>query len=259
MNTLPIYYVNAFTSTPFSGNPAAVILLDKWLPDDTLLKLANEIGLPETAFLVADHIRWFTPKVEVPLCGHATLATAFVLKMINKAPATSFKFHSLSGELTVSCHSSSFTLDFPQVPASLNPTIKPSLEAALNIDIEEVWQSHDRYTCFVADPNRVIDYQPDFNAITQLHLPGVILTAKGNAPFDFISRFFAPRKGVNEDPVTGTSHCVLAPIWAKKLNKDKLNARQVSARGGNIQCELKQDRLLLTGDAVLFLTGEITF
>lgn len=146
-------------------------MLDKWLPDDTLLKLANEIGLPETAFLVANHIRWFTPKVEVPLCGHATLATAFVLKTINKAPATSFKFHSLSGELTVSCHSSSFTLDFPQVPASLNPTIKPSLETALNIDIEEVWQSHDRYTCFVADPNKVIDYQPDFNAITQLPLP----------------------------------------------------------------------------------------
>ncbi len=111
----------------------------------------------------------------------------------------------------------------------------------------------------MADPNKVIDYQPDFNAITQLPLPGVILTAKGYAPFDFISRFFAPRKGVNEDPVTGTSHCVLAPIWAKKLNKDKLNARQVSARGGNIQCELKQERLLLTGDAVLFLTGEITF
>lgn len=111
----------------------------------------------------------------------------------------------------------------------------------------------------MADPNKVIAYQPDFNAITQLPLPGVILTAKGYAPFDFISRFFAPRKGVNEDPVTGTSHCVLAPIWAKKLNKDKLNARQVSARGGNIQCELKQERLLLTGDAVLFLTGEITF
>ncbi|MEQ4922463.1 PhzF family phenazine biosynthesis protein [Proteus hauseri] len=259
MAVLPIYYVNAFSSTPFSGNPAAVILLDKWLPDTTLLTLANEINLPETAFLVGNHIRWFTPKVEVPLCGHATLATAFVLKTIKKMPETLFTFDSLSGELAVSCHSSSFTLDFPQVPATIDEEIKAQLEADLAIKIDEVWVSHDRYTCLVSTPETVINYQPNFGKISQLPLPGIILTAKGHAPFDFVSRFFAPKKGVNEDPVTGTSHCVLAPIWGEKLNKTQLNARQVSKRGGNILCELKNKRILLTGEATLFLQGSITF
>ena len=259
MAVLPIYYVNAFSSTSFSGNPAAVILLDTWLPDSTLLALANEINLPETAFLVGDHIRWFTPKIEVPLCGHATIATAFVLKTIKQSPASLFKFNSLSGELSVSCHSSSFTLDFPQISATKNEHIKAQLESDLAIKIDEVWISHDRYTCFVSDPETVINYQPNFDKIIQLPLPGVILTAKGYAPFDFISRFFAPKKGVNEDPVTGTSHCVLAPIWGEKLNKTQLNARQVSKRGGNIFCELKNKRILLTGEAALFLQGSITF
>ncbi|NBM55846.1 PhzF family phenazine biosynthesis isomerase [Proteus sp. G2669] len=259
MTVLPIYYVNAFSSTPFSGNPAAVVLLEEWLPDATLITLASEINLPETAFLVDDHIRWFTPKIEVPLCGHATLATAFVLKTIKHAPDNLFKFHSLSGELTVSCQDSFFTLDFPTIPATLNNGIKSQLETQLNLIINEVWQAHDRYVCFLSDPKTVINYQPDFTQIAQLDLPGVIITAKGNKPFDFISRFFAPVKGVNEDPVTGTSHCVLAPIWSNKLNKKQLHARQVSKRGGNIDCELKNGRILLTGDATLFLAGEITF
>lgn len=259
MTVLPIYYVNAFSSDPFSGNPAAVILLKEWLPDSTLLALANEINLPETAFLVGDHIRWFTPKVEVPLCGHATLATAFVLKRIKQLPETLFRFQSLSGELSVSCEETHFTLNFPQVSARLNHQIKAQLETTLALKIEEVWQSHDRYICFISDPDTVIHYQPNFIQIAQLSLPGVILTAKGHAPFDFISRFFAPTKGVNEDPVTGTSHCVLAPIWSQKLNKQQMNARQVSARGGNILCELKNNRILLTGEATLFLKGEITF
>lgn len=259
MTVLPIYYVNAFSSTPFSGNPAAVVLLEEWLPDATLITLASEINLPETAFLVDDHIRWFTPKIEVPLCGHATLATAFVLKTIKHAPDNLFKFHSLSGELTVSCQDSFFTLDFPTIPATLNNGIKSQLETQLNLTINEVWQVRDRYVCFLSDPERVINYQPDFTQIAQLDLPGVIITAKGNEPFDFISRFFAPVKGVNEDPVTGTSHCILAPIWSDKLNKKQLHARQVSKRGGNIDCELKNGRILLTGDATLFLAGEITF
>lgn len=259
MTVLPIYYVNAFSSTPFSGNPMTVVLLEEWLPDATLITLASEINLPETAFLVDDHIRWFTPKIEVPLCGHATLATAFVLKTIKHAPDNLFKFHSLSGELTVSCQDSFFTLDFPTIPATLNNGIKSQLETQLNLIINEVWQAHDRYVCFLSDPKTVINYQPDFTQIAQLDLPGVIITAKGNKPFDFISRFFAPVKGVNEDPVTGTSHCVLAPIWSDKLNKKQLHARQVSKRGGNIDCELKNGRILLTGDATLFLAGEITF
>ena len=259
MTVLPIYYVNAFSSTPFSGNPAAVVLLEEWLDDTTLITLANEINLPETAFLVGDHIRWFTPKIEVPLCGHATLATAFVLKTVKHAPDNLFKFHSLSGELTVSCQDTFFTLNFPTIPATLNNDIRPSLEEKLALQIDEVWQAHDRYVCFLSDPETVINYQPDFTQIAQLPLPGVIITANGHAPFDFISRFFAPVKGVNEDPVTGTSHCVLAPIWGNKLNKTQLYARQVSKRGGNINCELKNNRLLLTGDATLFLTGKITF
>ncbi|WP_337228222.1 PhzF family phenazine biosynthesis protein [Proteus faecis] len=259
MTVLPIYYVNAFSSQPFSGNPAAVVLLEEWLPDDTLITLANEINLPETAFLVGDHIRWFTPKIEVPLCGHATLATAFVLKTIKQSPNDLFKFQSLSGELTVSSQGSLFTLNFPAIPATLNNDIKSVLEEKLALQIDEIWQAHDRYVCFLSDPETVINYQPDFSQIAQLPLPGVIITAKGHSPFDFISRFFAPVKGVNEDPVTGTSHCVLAPIWGNKLNKKQLQARQVSKRGGNIDCVLKNNRVLLTGEAVLFLTGEITF
>lgn len=259
MTVLPIYYVNAFSSTPFSGNPAAVVLLEEWLPDTTLITLASEINLPETAFLVGNHIRWFTPKIEVPLCGHATLATAFVLKIIKKSPEDIFKFHSLSGELTVSCQDPLFTLDFPAISATLNNEIKSQLETKLALKIDEVWQAPDRYVCFLSDPETVINYQPDFTQIAQLPLPGVIITAKGHAPFDFISRFFAPVKGVNEDPVTGTSHCVLAPIWGNKLNKTQLQARQVSKRGGNIDCELKNNRVLLTGHAALFLTGEIAF
>lgn len=259
MTVLPIYYVNAFSSMPFSGNPAAVVLLEEWLPDDTLITLASEINLPETAFLVGDHIRWFTPKIEVPLCGHATLATAFVLKTIKHSPHDLFKFQSLSGELTVSSQDSLFTLNFPAIPATLNNDIKSVLEEKLALQIDEVWQARDRYVCFLSDPETVTNYQPDFTQIAQLPLPGVIITAKGHAPFDFISRFFAPVKGVNEDPVTGTSHCILAPIWANKLNKTQLQARQVSKRGGNIDCVLKDNRVLLTGDAALFLTGEITF
>ncbi|WP_193016097.1 PhzF family phenazine biosynthesis protein [Proteus sp. FME41] len=259
MTVLPIYYINAFSSASFSGNPAAVILLEEWLPDTTLLALAAEINLPETAFLVGNHIRWFTPKIEVPLCGHATLATAFVLKTIKKSPIDRFKFHSLSGELTVSCQNSFFTLDFPAISATLNNDIKSQLSAKLNLEIDEVWQAHDRYVCFLSDPDTVIHYQPDFTQIAQLPLPGVIITSKGHTPYDFISRFFAPIKGVNEDPVTGTSHCVLAPIWGNKLNKTQLHARQVSKRGGNIACEIKNNRVLLIGNATLFLTGEITF
>ncbi|MCK9782074.1 PhzF family phenazine biosynthesis protein [Proteus columbae] len=259
MTVLPIYYVNAFSSQPFSGNPAAVVLLEEWLPDDTLITLANEINLPETAFLVGNHIRWFTPKIEVPLCGHATLATAFVLKTIKQSPTDLFKFQSLSGDLTVSYQDPFFTLNFPAISATLNNDIKSELEEKLALQIEQVWQARDRYICFLSDPETVINYQPDFAQITQLPLPGVIITAKGHAPFDFISRFFAPVKGVNEDPVTGTSHCVLAPIWGDKLNKTRLQARQVSKRGGNIDCVLKGDRVLLTGDAALFLIGKITF
>ena len=259
MTVLPIYYVNAFSSQPFSGNPAAVVLLEEWLPDDTLITLASEINLPETAFLVGDHIRWFTPKIEVPLCGHATLATAFVLKTIKQSPDDLFKFQSLSGELTVSSQGSLFTLNFPAIPATLNNDIKSVIEEKLALQIDEIWQAHDRYVCFLSDPETVINYQPDFSQIAQLPLPSVIITAKGHSPFDFISRFFAPVKGVNEDPVTGTSHCVLAPIWSNKLNKKQLQARQVSKRGGNIDCALKNNRVLLAGEAVLFLTGEITF
>ncbi|OAT36233.1 PhzF family phenazine biosynthesis protein [Proteus myxofaciens] len=259
MTTLPIYYINAFSASPFSGNPAAVIMLDNWLADEILLKLANEIGLPETAFLVKNHIRWFTPKIEVPLCGHATLATAYVLKVIKHSSDDIFRFQSLSGELTVSSHGDSFTLNFPQVPSTINQQIKKQLECDLDISIEEVWQSHDRYICFLSEPEIVINYQPNFLKIAELPLPGVILTAKGQSPFDYISRFFAPKKGVNEDPVTGTSHCVLTPIWSTKLNKTKLYARQVSSRGGIIACELVDKRILLTGEANLFLKGEITF
>lgn len=257
--SLPIYYVDAFTDTIFHGNPAAIVLLDDWLPDEKLIAIAAEINLSETAFLVGHHIRWFTPKVEVKLCGHATLAAAFVLNEVLKQNNNPLTLTSLSGELTITPNSRGFTLDFPALNSMQSePTQYPQLEEILGVELQELWIAKDRYLCFLENEEQVQSCQPNLFKLSQLPLPGLVITAKSaEQGYDFVSRYFAPAKGVNEDPVTGTSHCAIAPLWANRLNKLQLVGKQLSARGGVMLCELTANRVRLTGKATLFLTGKI--
>ncbi|WFQ80212.1 PhzF family phenazine biosynthesis protein [Xenorhabdus sp. SF857] len=257
MHSYPIYHVDAFTEKLFSGNPAAVVLLDKWPTDETLIAIAAEIGLPETAFLVENHLRWFTPKVEVDLCGHATLATAFVLITHRNIQEKLLTFKSRSGELRVFHQDGVFTLDFPVADCHEENDLIPVIQDALGQNVSTVFASHDRYICVLDSVEQIIHTHPDFNKIAALPLPGLTITALGDSPTDFVSRYFAPAKGVNEDPVTGSSHCVLAPFWGKRLNKTELYARQLSERGGELLCRIDGDRIYLTGKARLFSHGEI--
>ena len=257
--SLPVYYVDAFTDTLFQGNPAAVVLLEKWLPDEQLISIAAEINLSETAFLVGVHIRWFTPIMEVKLCGHATLAASFVLSKIMHHPDNPIIFQSISGELTVSETENTFTLDFPILECKLADNAQyPQLTKILGVEIEQLWLAKDRYICFLSTVEHVKYCQPDMLKLSQLPLPGLTITAKSdNNKVDFVSRYFAPAKGVNEDPVTGTSHCAIAPLWAKRLNKNSLVGHQISARGGLVKCDIENERVKLTGKATLFLSGTI--
>ncbi|OTA17341.1 phenazine biosynthesis protein PhzF, isomerase [Xenorhabdus vietnamensis] len=257
MHSYPIYHVDAFTEKSFSGNPAAVVLLDKWPSDEMLISIAAEIGLPETAFLVENHLRWFTPKVEVDLCGHATLATAFVLITYRNRQDQFLTFKSRSGELRVSHQDGVFTLDFPSADCHEENALIPIIQDALGQNVSAVLVSRDRYICVLDSIEQIINTQPDFDKIAALPLPGLAITALGDSSSDFVSRYFAPAKGVNEDPVTGSSHCVLALFWGKRLNKTELHARQLSERGGELLCRIERDRVYLTGKAKLFSHGEI--
>ncbi|MBD2812254.1 PhzF family phenazine biosynthesis protein [Xenorhabdus sp. Vera] len=257
MHSYPIYQVDAFTEKLFSGNPAAVVLLDKWPTDETLVSIAAEIGLPETAFLVEDQLRWFTPKTEVDLCGHATLATAFVLIEHRNYQSNQLTFQSNSGELRVSHQNGIFTLDFPAVDCHDEKALIPIMQEALRQNVLEVLISRDRYICVLDSVEQIIGTQPHFDKIATLSLPGLAITAIGDSSADFVSRYFSPAKGVNEDPVTGSSHCVLAPFWGKRLNKTELRARQLSERGGELLCRIDGDRVYLTGKATLFSYGQI--
>ncbi|EKT62303.1 PhzF family phenazine biosynthesis protein [Providencia burhodogranariea] len=257
--TLSVYYIDAFTDQQFHGNPAAVVLLETWLPDSQLMAIAAEINLSETAFLVGNHIRWFTPTLEVTLCGHATLATAYVLHQFKQLPITPFTFHSLSGELTVFKEQNGFTLDFPILNTQqVSVADYPQLAEIIGVEIESLWLAKDRYVCFLSDSEKVANCKPDMLSMATLPLQGLTITAKSdNKHADFVSRYFAPAKGVNEDPVTGTSHCAIAPLWAKRLNKNQLVGHQISARGGIIKCHVDNERVKLTGKAALFLTGTL--
>ncbi len=257
--SLPVYYVDAFTDTLFHGNPAAIVLLENWLPDEQLIAIAAEINLSETAFLVGEHIRWFTPVMEVALCGHATLAASFVLNQFKQHPANPIIFQSLSGELTVTKGDDGFTLDFPILDCEpVNIDQYPHISEILGTNIDTLWLAKDRYICFLATVEHVKDCQPNMSELSKLPLAGLTITAKSNDTHsDFVSRYFAPAKGVNEDPVTGTSHCAIAPLWANRLKKNQLVGHQISARGGVIQCDVGDKRVKLTGKATLFLTGTI--
>ncbi len=252
------YVVNAFTDTMFGGNPAGVCLLDKPLDNNTMQNIAMQNNLAETAFLLkSDHgysLRWFTPQVEIDLCGHATLATAFVLMTYVDIAMTSIDFHTKSGVLSVVRGNEMFVMDFP----SRNPlpcAIPDFLENALGTKVLETHLSRDLLVV-VENEEAVQRLKPDLTLLSEVDAFAVIVTAKGHS-CDFVSRFFAPNAGIPEDPVTGSAHCSLIPFWSNKLEKNKLYARQLSKRGGVVDCEDCDERVKIGGKAICYSIGEI--
>jgi PhzF family phenazine biosynthesis protein len=256
----PIFQLDAFTTRRFAGNPAAVVILDRY-PDGALLQaVAAENNLAETAFLVRDgsdyRLRWFTPAVEVPLCGHATLASSAVVMERLEPGRQCVVFHTASGALTVERTDAGYAMDFPARFSS--PVEAPEgLAAILGATPVEVLADAFNYLVLLDDARAVRELSPDIAAIARLDRSGLIVTAAGDAPHDFTSRYFAPAKGIPEDPVTGGAHCALAPYWAARLGKADLVAWQASKRGGGIACRLAGDRVRLEGGCVFYLEGEV--
>ena len=256
---IPCYQVDAFAERLFEGNPAAVCVLARWLPDDVMQRIAAEHNLSETAFLVPVEdryqLRWMTPVAEVDLCGHATLASAFVVMTELRPTATLVRFQTRSGELSVEREGDRFWLDLPARPpvAAEEPRF---LTLGLGAQPEGVYEADHVVMAVFRGPDEVADLYPDFGVLGKIRDRSVIATAPG-ADVDFVSRLFAPRLGVDEDPVTGSAHCTLTPYWAKRLSKAQLQARQLSERGGRILCENHGRRVRLGGNAVLFSKGEV--
>jgi predicted PhzF superfamily epimerase YddE/YHI9 len=256
---IPIFQVDAFSGKLFSGNPAAVCPLDSWLPEDTLQAIAAENNLAETAFFVRQDggfdLRWFTPVCEVDLCGHATLASAYVLFRELKEPGDVVRFQTKSGQLAVKREGDLLALDFPSRPPA--PTeIHPALLPSLGGNPVEVLAARD-YLVRYRSADEVLSLRPDMEGLKRTDKFAIIVTAPGR-DCDFVSRFFAPAKGIPEDPVTGSAHTTLIPYWAKELGKTSLHARQVSSRGGELFCKLNGDRVEIAGRGVLFLKGQIS-
>ncbi|HET7593818.1 MAG TPA: PhzF family phenazine biosynthesis protein [Stellaceae bacterium] len=258
---LPIYQVDAFTDRLFGGNPAAIVPLEQWLPDQTLQAIAAENNLAETAFFVPEGdsyaLRWFTPTVEVDLCGHATLASAYVIFRFLDPRREQVDFRTLkAGTLSVKRQGEALAMDFPSRPAT-PVTMPETLAAALGKRPASVLAARD-YLAVYEQPEEVAALAPDFAALARLDRFAVIVTAPGRDGVDFVSRFFAPAQGIDEDPVTGSSHCTLTPYWAKRLGKTRLEARQISRRGGALTCTLAGERVVMAGRCVLYLEGTIT-
>ncbi|MBM4430928.1 MAG: PhzF family phenazine biosynthesis protein [Chloroflexi bacterium] len=255
---IPYYHVDAFTSRRFAGNPAGVCVLQEWLPDELLLNIAFENNLSETAFIVSqgDHyaLRWFTPTTEVDLCGHATLATAFVVFHYLGYVQPEVRFQTQSGLLTVARQGDLLVMDFPARPPGPCETPEALLRG-LGCQPLEVLRSRDYFALF-ASAQEVAELRPDFSWLEKLECTGIIVTAPGKQ-VDFVSRFFAPQVGIPEDPVTGSAHSTLVPYWSQRLGKKKLTARQLSARGGELFCEDAGERVKIGGRAVGYLQGEI--
>ncbi|MBS1667785.1 MAG: PhzF family phenazine biosynthesis protein [Bacteroidetes bacterium] len=257
---LKVYFVNAFAETSFGGNPAAVIYLDQWLDDDLMQRIAAQHNLAETAFIVAKandfHIRWFTPAVEVALCGHATLASAHVFYRHLGYRKEKISFFSKSGWLHVSKgDDDKLALDFPTDQAIEVESI-PIVSAGLGVQPLELYKGISDYMAVLENQQVIEALKPDFRKLAQLKSRGIIVTAKGFES-DFVSRCFFPQSGIDEDPVTGSAHTVLTPFWAQKLGKKKLSAIQLSKRKGFLDCELKGERVLISGKAMTYLEGEI--
>ena len=255
---LPIYQIDAFSSDVFKGNPAAVCPLSEWLPDETMQSIAQENNLSETAFFVPKgdcyHIRWFTPVSEVDLCGHATLGSAYVLFNILGYENDAIRFDSKSGILVVTRQDDWLTLDFPKQPPVTCDTPE-EIFAAFNVEPIECLMSVDLIAVFENEVD-VESANPVLEKLKNIDSRGVIITAKSTR-YDFVARFFAPKLGVPEDPVTGSAYTQLAPYWASKLGKVNLNAKQMSPRGGELYCEMAGDRVLISGKAAKYMEGKI--
>jgi predicted PhzF superfamily epimerase YddE/YHI9 len=256
----PIFQVDAFTTRRFAGNPAAVMPMEALPADATLQAIAAENNLAETAFLHPHdggyHLRWFTPTTEVPLCGHATLASAAVVMERLEPGRTQVVFHSASGPLTVNRVGTGYVMDFPARPSE-RVTPPPGLGEALGVVPAEVFANDFNYLALLENAQILRELAPDMAAIARLDRPGVIVTTSGDGQFDFISRYFAPAKGIPEDPVTGSAHCMLAPYWANRLGKTSFRAFQASPRGGEVLCRLRGERVELEGSCVFYLEGDV--
>lgn len=258
--SIPIYQADAFTSQLFGGNPAAICPLTEWLSDEVMQKIARENNLAETAFFVPAangfKLRWFTPEFEIDLCGHATLASAHILfTELGYAQDTVYFETVKAGILTVKRDDGKYTMDFPSRPPIPIEAPVGLIEALGEKHPVAILRSRDYFLEYESEDD-IADIAPDFFALSKMDTVGIIVTAKGKQA-DFVSRFFAPGAGIPEDPVTGSAHCNLIPYWAHKLGKDKLHAYQISARKGELWCENKGDRVLMSGNAVTYLKGEI--
>ena len=255
---LPIYQVDAFTDRLFAGNPAAVCPLPRWLKDVTMQSIAAENNLAETAFFLAEgegyRLRWFTPAVEVDLCGHATLASAFVISNFLEPGKSEMNFETRSGRLTVSRGPDSYLLDFPIW--QLKPAENPAVGKAMGRKPRELLASKP-YLAVYDNAAEVAALAPDLKAVAALDLDGVLATAPGENGVDYVARYFAPAAGIPEDPATGSSHCALMPYWSQRLKRRRLVGRQISQRGGDFQCELVGERVRIGGQAVCYLKGSI--
>jgi PhzF family phenazine biosynthesis protein len=266
---LTIYQVDAFAEKVFTGNPAAVIPLDSWLDEELMQQIAMENNLSETAFIVKDDnsagvegayaIRWFTPEYEIDLCGHATLASAYVIKNFLEPHLSEIHFSTqTAGTLVAAAREGIYTLDFPSRPPEPCKIPKGLLESIGNATAVEVLKSRD-YFIVLPSEEAVLSVEPDFSIMSTLDTIGVIVTARGKTDgADVVSRCFYPGAGIPEDPVTGSAHCNIVPYWSAVLGKTKLHCRQLSARGGTLHCELAGDRVLMSGKCVLYMKGEIT-
>ncbi len=258
---IPIYQADAFTEKLFGGNPAAVCPLEEWLPDTTMQNIAMENNLAETAFVVKEngqyHIRWFTPAVEVALCGHATLAAAHIYMNHLGHNEPQITFSSKSGLLKVALRDDKkLTLDFPADRYENVQAIPPAVTEGLKVAVSELYKGTFDYMAVVGDQETIERLTPDFKAIATLPSRGIIVTAKGNVS-DFVSRCFFPQSGIDEDPVTGSAHTLLVPYWSAQLHKQQMTAIQLSARRGDLDCQLAGDRVLMGGYAVTYLQGTI--
>jgi len=256
---IQIFQADAFAASLFKGNPAAVVPLKQWLPDELMQQIALENNLSESAFFIPEgeqfHIRWFTPKAEVKLCGHATLATAHILFNELNFQGEQIEFNSESGILTVKKVEDKLQLDFPADFAQATEAVVVFAEA-FGVHPLATFKGRTDYLLLFDSEETIRKFQPDISLLLSTNARGIMVTAKGN-DVDFVSRFFAPAVGVNEDPVTGSAHTTLIPFWAKRLNKTEMTALQLSARGGQLWCALSGDRVLIAGKAVTYLRGEI--
>ncbi|HWQ08433.1 MAG TPA: PhzF family phenazine biosynthesis protein [Holophaga sp.] len=256
MKRFPLYQIDAFAERPFAGNPAAVMPLQAWLSDETMQAIAAENNLSETAFFVPEgdgyHIRWFMPVGEIDLCGHATLASAFVVLTELEPGRDRVAFTSMSGPLVITREGERFCLDFPRRDPRPVPCPE-GLAKALGAPVRETWHTRDLFA-LLEDEATVRGLKPDLDALSRMEPTSFVVTAPGK-DCDFVSRCFAPREGIPEDPVTGSTHCVLVPYWAQRLGKTSLLARQVSKRGGELACELRGERVRIAGKAVKVIEG----